>query len=527
MLWLRGGEVLDGTGTQPVRADVVIAGGAVHALLPASDQTVPAPNDDVLDISGLTVTPGFIDMHAHADLALVRDTALAHTLAQGVTTQVVGQDGIAYAPVDDVTLPLVRRQIRAWNGDLPDEQYTWRTFAGYLSRLSHGTATNAVVLVPHSNLRLLAAGAAARPVAPAELAVMTGLLEDALAAGGRGMSSGLTYPPGMYADRRELVALCRVLARHDSFWAPHTRSYGVGALDAYREAIQIAGEAGCGLHLTHATMNFAENRGRAPELLALVDDAIADGVDVTLDSYPYLAGATTLAALLPGWVSSGGADEVRKRLGDADVRQRVRRALDVDGSDGAHGAVVDWTSIQISSVERALLAHLVGHSVDELAKVVGQPPSEVALNLLVADDLGTGILMHVGDEENVRTIMAHDSHCGGSDGIAVGGRPHPRAWGTFPRFLGRYARDLGIVDMPSMVAHLTARPARRLGLADRGLVRTGYRADLVVLDPATVGSPATYEDPTAPPTGIVHVLVNGSVAVREGRRTAALAGTVL
>jgi N-acyl-D-amino-acid deacylase len=366
-------------------------------------------------------------------------------------------------------------------------------------------------------------GSADRPATASELDRMRGILADGLAAGAAGMSSGLTYTPGMYADTAELEALCTVVAEHGGYWAPHTRGYGRGALAAFAECIDIGRRTGCAVHLTHATMNFAANRGRASELLALVDDALAAGADLTLDTYPYLPGSTTLAALLPSWAHEGGPDATLARLGDVAERERLRKALEVTGSDGAHGETVDWSTIQISGVSDPALSDAVGRTVDEL----GQDATAAALDLMRADRLGTGILLHVGDEDNVREIMRHPGHSAGSDGILVGGRPHPRAWGTFARYLGHYTRELGVLTLEECVRHLAATPARRLGLADRGVMREGAIADLVLFDAETVIDRATFEDPRQPAAGIVHVLVGGEFAVRDGVRTSVAAGRVL
>jgi N-acyl-D-amino-acid deacylase len=348
-----GATVVDGTGAPRYLADVTVEGERIARI---EREASPA--------SGLVLSPGFIDMHAHADLALLADPAQLAKVSQGVTTQVIGQDGISYAPVDDAALALVRRQIHGWNGDLPDDAFDWRDVAGLLARLdATALGTNAAFLVPQGNLRLLAVGTADRPATDAELDRMRGLLAESLAAGAIGMSSGLTYTPGMYASTAELEALCVVVAEHGGYWAPHTRGYGRGALDAYAEVIGIGVRTGCPVHLTHATMNFAANRGRAAELLALIDEALAAGADITLDTYPYLPGSTTLAALLPGWAHAGGPDATLLLLEDPDARERIRVALEQTGSDGAHGETVDWAAIQISGVADPELEPAVGRTV--------------------------------------------------------------------------------------------------------------------------------------------------------------------
>lgn len=525
-LVVRDADVVDGSGADSYRADVVVDRGRIVSIVKeaaaAGCQRPRARRE--LDAEGLVLSPGFVDMHAHSDLALLRDPDHSAKLAQGVTLEVIGQDGLSYAPVDDRTLAEVRRAITGWNGYGEDVDVDWRTVGEYLDRLDRGIAVNAAYLVPQGTVRALAVGWEDRPATPAELDRMRRLVAEGLEQGAVGLSSGLTYPPGMYADAAELTELCRVVARHGGYYCPHHRSYGAGALEAYAAMVAVAREAGCPLHLAHATMNFGVNEGRAPELLALLDRALDSGVDVTLDSYPYTPGSTTLAALLPGWAGAGGPEAVLARLADPATAERIRRELEVTGSDGCHGVPVEWETVEVSGVADPALGDHVGRSVRELADARGETPWTVARRLLLADRLGTTVLQHVGHEENVRAIMRHRAHTGGSDGILRGARPHPRAFGTFPRYLGTYVRESGVLTLEECVAHLTGRPAARLRLPDRGLVREGYRADLVLFDPATVADRATFAEPRALPAGIPYVLVDGRFAVEDGRRTDVLAG---
>nr|WBO80061.1 D-aminoacylase [Streptomyces sp. SBE_14.2] len=516
-LVIRDADVVDGSGADSYRADVVVDNGRIVAIVreaaAAGCQRPSAMRE--LDAEGLVLAPGFIDMHAHSDLALLRDPDHSAKAAQGVTLEVIGQDGLSYAPVDDRTLAEVRRAITGWNGDGDDIDFDWRSVGEYLDRLDRGIAVNAAYLIPQGTVRALAVGWEDREATPEELDRMRRLVAEGLEQGAVGMSSGLTYTPGMYAKDAELTELCRVVASYGGYYCPHHRSYGAGALEAYREMVELTSEAGCALHLAHATMNFGVNKGRAPELLALLDEALASGADISLDTYPYTPGCTTLAALLPSWASEGGPEAVLARLRDEDTAERIRHDLEVTGSDGCHGVPMEWDTIEISGVSDPALAEYVGRRV---------PDWPTARRLLLADRLGTTILQHVGHEENVRAIMRHPVHTGGSDGILQGDKPHPRAYGTFPQYLGTYVRELGVLSLEECVAHLTSRPARRLRLPDRGLVREGYRADLVLFDPRTVAPGSTYEEPRRLPTGIPYVLVDGRFVIEDGRRTDVLAG---
>ncbi|MGW0390266.1 N-acyl-D-amino-acid deacylase family protein [Streptomyces sp. NPDC003042] len=517
-LVVRGARVVDGTGGASRTADVGVHEGRITEI-----GRIPAGGRTTVDAHGLVLAPGFIDMHAHSDLALLRDPDHSAKAAQGVTLEVLGQDGLSYAPADERTLGEVRTAIAGWNGDAPgssDIDFDWRTVGEYLDRLDRahdgqGCAVNAAYLVPQGTVRAYALGWDDRPATAAELDRMRQLVEEGLAQGAVGMSSGLTYTPGMYASGAELTELCRVVARHGGYYCPHHRSYGRGALYAYAEMLALTREAGCALHLAHATMNFGENEGRAGELLALLDRALAAGADVTLDSYPYTPGCTTLVALLPSWANEGGPEAVLARLRDDATAERIRHALEVEGADGCHGVPVDWSTIEVSGTTDAAYGAYVGTRLDGW---------DTARRLLVGDRLGPTVLQHVGHEDNVRAIMRHPVHTGGSDGILHGAKPHPRAYGTFPHYLGRYVRELGVLSLEECVAHLSGRPAARLRLPDRGLVRVGHRADLVLFDPDTVAAGSTYEHPRAAPTGIPHVLIDGRFVMRDGRRTDVLAG---
>lgn len=530
-LVIRNAQVVDGSGAAGYPAHVTVRDGRVAGI--HRDGPPPATTGESLDADGLTLAPGFIDMHAHTDLALLRDPEHTAKAAQGVTLEVIGQDGISYAPVTDTTLPTIRRAIAGWNGDGDGIDFDWRTVREYLDRLDRahtdpygnsGIAVNAAYLIPQGTLRMLALGWDDRDPTAAELDLMRAEITEAMHAGAVGMSSGLTYTPGMYAKDAELTELCRTVAAHGGYYCPHHRSYGAGALAAYEEMVTLTREAGCPLHLAHATMNFGVNKGKAPDLLDLLDRALADGADISLDTYPYTPGCTTLVAVLPSWAGEGGPDATLARLRDDDTAERIRHHLEEIGSDGCHGVPMEWETIEISGVTDQANTGYVGRTILETARANGETPWTTARRLLLDDRLGATILQHVGHEENVRAIMRHPVHTGGSDGILQGAKPHPRAYGTFPEYLGKYVRDEGVLSLAECVAHLTSRPAARLRLADRGLVREGYRADLVLFDADTVAAGSTYAEPRVYPTGIPYVLIGGEFVMRDGVRTDVIAG---
>jgi N-acyl-D-amino-acid deacylase len=508
---LTGGTIVDGTGAPRFRADVAVSDGIVTEVVPPGTAESLGARTDV---TGLVVAPGFIDMHAHSDLAVVNDPEHTAKVWQGVTCEVLGQDGLSYAPVTDETLPQLVSQIAGWNGE-PDEAPDWRTVAQYLARVDRGAPVNVAYLVPHGNVRMAVLGTEQRAPAPNELQRMTAMVAQ-------GMSDGAV---GLYADDDEIVALLRPVRDAGGYYCPHHRNYGRSVVQGYQDCLTIAKRAAVALHLAHCHVNYPQNAGRASEVLDAIDAAAAQhGLDVSLDTYPYLAGATYLAALLPSWVHAGGTDAVVARLLEPETRRRILHEVEVAGSDGSHNMPVDWATISVSGVGDPRSAWAVGATIAELASARHEDPGALFCDLLVADRLGVGCLVHVGNEDNVRTIMRHRAHTAGSDGILVGERPHPRGWGTFPRYLGTYVRELGILSLEECVAHLTSRPARRLRLPDRGVLRAGAVADLVIFDSDTIAATATYDDPRRQPQGIQHVMVNGEYTLFDSHRTDRLPG---
>jgi len=518
-----GGRVVDGTGSPPFRADLGIAEGRIREIgdlggVPARRRT---------DIRGLLLSPGFVDMHSHSDLQLLAFPGAEPKVMQGVTTEVIGQDGLSFAPADARTMAAVRERTVAWNGEHAGITWDWSSVAEYLSQFDGRTSLNVAYLIPHGTVRILAMGDEDRAPMPGELAEMREQVRQGMAEGAVGLSTGLSYPPAMFADSEELVALCEEVAAYGGFFAPHHRSYGKGALDSYAEMIEVARRAGVAVHFTHCVMNFPGNEGRARELVAMIEALGPAEVEVTADAYPYLAGSTSLVSLLPPWTSVGGAQATLAALADPVQAARIRREMEEEGTHGYHFLPIAWGTVAISAVETEANQRWVGKRVTEIAAAQGVESFEAARRLLVEERLNVNIILHVGHEENVRTVIQQPWLMAGSDGIMTGTKPHPRAWGTFPRFLGHCAREEGLFRVEEIVRRMTSLPQRRLGQWDRGIVRPGFWADLVVFDPAAVRDTATYEDPKRFPEGIPYVMVNGTLVKDEGAHTGATAGRAL
>ncbi len=519
-LVLRGGRVIDGAGNSDFAADVAIKGGTITAVGQLGDTEAR----ETVDIPGLTVCPGFIDPHCHSDALPFADDPLPAKILQGVTTEVNGNCGSTAYPVVAETGHLLREQHAGIFGDLP---WDWSRAGEYFASLERaGPVSNIAPLVGHGALRVAAMGFENRAPTSDELAMMQRLLSESLEDGAVGLSSGLIYAPGFYSKTPELIALAEVLRGTGRPYCSHVRGETATLLNAHAEAIEIGERAAVPVQLSHLKAAGKQNHGRADELLRLIEGGRERGVEVTGDQYPYDAGSTRMAALLPPWSQEGGRELLLERLTVAADRERIKR----DFAEGIPGwenlaAAGGWENVRISSVDQS--PGYLGKTIQQIADEKGVDPVDALCDVLLEERGQPTIVVRMMDEADVRTIMRHPLVMIGSDAIVTRGKPHPRTWGTYPRVLGRYARDAGLIPLPEAVRKMTSYPAQKFGLLDRGLVRPGMAADLVVFDAATVLDRATPEDPEQPPIGMPHVLVNGTFAVRDGRYTRARAGKVL
>lgn len=522
-LLIRGGTVFDGTGAPGVRADVGVRGDRVVQV----GDLGSARAGRVLDARGRYVTPGFIDIHGHSDLAMLMNPRLESKVRQGVTTEVVGNCGSSAAPLaGDAIAPLAKAVGRLGH------MLTWRGVGEYLDRVEAiGCGINLVTLVGHGTLRESVMGYAMRPPTAGELCQMRARLGQALAEGAVGLASGLIYPPSSYADTDELVELGREVAAAGGLYASHLRDEADHLLDSVAEAIAVGERGGARVQISHHKAAGRPNWGRVRDSLALMAAARARGVDVACDQYPYVAASTGLNALLPAWAFEGGESTLLNRLRDPQTRARLRAALIQPGADSFMRHLA-WHDILIAACGQPRAYE--GQRLDMVAAALGQHPADLALDLLAANEAHVGCVFFSMSEDDVQTILRDPHTVIGSDsaarapyGRAATGKPHPRTYGTFPRVLARYVRELKLLDWPMAVARMTGQTTARLGLIDRGVLRPGTYADLVVLDPATVADRATYADPHQYPTGIETVVVNGRVAIANGEHSGALAGRAL
>ncbi len=511
---IRNGRIMDGSGNPWYYGDVGIQGERIAGI----GKFDTGNTRQVIDAAGCVVCPGFIDMHTHSDVMLLANPKHEPKIMQGVTTDVIGVDGLSYAPLSSDNLQMMRRYLCALNGN-PDIEWNWRSVSDYLSRFHRKVAANVVYLVPHNALRLGTIGFVDRAATVDELTKMQEIIAQGMKEGAIGFSTGLDYFPCRYSNKEELIAICETVAEHNGISMWHVRIRDLGLIDAINEVITVGEATGVKVHFSHYAASGPHNKGKSKEILNTIDDARQRGLDISFDAYPYLASSTTMLILLPRWAHDGGPDALLARLADPKSKEKICKDMRMDQSG--------WDKIFVNLESTAKNRSVIGKSLPEAADQAGKDMAEFVCDLLFEEALNAGYVNIVGNEEDMRTIMQHPCHTTCSDGLLVGEKPNPRGWGTFSRFLSVYCRELGLLSFEEMIRHMTAAPAQRLGLTDRGLIKVGLAADLVVFDPETVKDRATIEAPTQHPVGVNYVLVNGAVTVDRGQHTGMLNGRAL
>jgi N-acyl-D-amino-acid deacylase len=522
-LLITGGTVVDGTGSPGFAADVAVTDG--HLTVVQSAAARPENAGTRIDATGKVVCPGFIDLHSHSGLWILAEPRHEPKVHQGVTTEVVGVDGNAYAPFPR------HEDLEAFvrlNGGLdgrPEIDHDWSSVASYLDRFDRGIAVNVAFVVGNSALRIEAIGWEDAPADTRAVDRMRGTLREAMEEGAFGLSSGLDYPPGSYASTDELADLTGEAAKFGGIYHTHVRySLGDRFLDPFREAIEIGKRGGAPAHLTHFYHRIGYPGG-PEQLLGLVDDARARGQDVTFDSYPYEWASTRLLIQLPQWVQSGGPMALLERLIDARVRDQLRDEVGHPGASATSNA--GWADIRLGYFARPENQAWEGRTLAEYMEARGSDAVDALCDLLVSEDLRVSQVTSGPTGDTLPHFVAHPVGMVGTDSTFVGAKPSPRTYGSFPRILGEFVREKRIMGLEEAVRKMTSAPAARLGLTDRGVIRDGAIADVVVFDPATVASLATYEEPRRFPVGIEQVIMNGTLVVHDGEHTGALPGRSL
>ncbi|MDK2870609.1 MAG: N-acyl-D-amino-acid deacylase [Pyrococcus sp.] len=520
-LVIKDGKVVDGTGNPWFRADIGIKDGKIAKIGKIDEKTA----DKVTNAKGLIVTPSFIDMHSHDDLIFFKDLYNKPKLQQGVTTVVTGNCGLSPAPISKDTLEI----LKAYTGILgKDIDFKWSSYGEFLKSLEElgSLGTNVAGLVGHGTLRIAVMGMENRDPTTEEIEEMKKLLGQAMKDGAFGMSTGLIYPPGVYSKTEELIELSKVVAEYRGYYATHMRNESDGVIESIKETIRIGKEAGVPVHISHHKVAGKANWGRSKDTLNLIEQAREEGIDVTADAYPYTAGSTYLASVLPPWAHEGGEEKLKERCKDTRTREQMRKFIEERSDWQNFVKQTGWENIVL--VYSPSFPEFEGKNILEISKEWNKDPYDVVFDIIAKDGTSAEMIVFMMDEGDVERIIAHPYVMVGTDGLDTGvGFPHPRAYGTFPRVLGVYARDKKLMTIEEAVRKMTSFPAQRLGLKDRGVIKEGMWADIVIFDPKKIRDKATYQNSREKPEGIEYVIVNGVISIEEGELTRERGGKVL
>ncbi|MCI0469746.1 MAG: D-aminoacylase [Nitrospirae bacterium] len=520
--FLKNGTIVDGSGDEPVKGNVGILRDRIAYV---GEKDMPAVN--IIDAEGLVIAPGFIDTHGHSEFTALADGRMEGKVSQGITTEINGNCGMSAAPLYGEAL---ERRESDLNGLGIKER--WSTVSEYFHILKNkGISTNFATLCGHGNIRASVDGY--KDISPDRTAMlkMKRLLYDAVREGAAGLSTGLIYPPGVYSDTEELIELCKALKRlapsGGMIYASHMRSEGDNLTEAIEEAVKIGTESDVSVHISHIKTAGRENWHKADMAIQLMDSARNAGVRLTCDRYPYIAGSTDLDSMLPAWAYEGGTEEELKRLQNETEIKRIKKEI---GSRDDNS----WKEIYISSVKNNESKWMEGENLFDISAKMKREPLDALIEILIKERLMVGAVFFSMSEENLRKFLAlpylmigSDSSARSSSGITCSGKPHPRGFGAFPRFIGRYARDEGLFTLPEAVRKITSLPAETFGIKERGVLKEGYFADITVFDYKTIADRATFKEPYKKAMGIEHVFINGAIAYSNNELTGNYPGRIL
>jgi N-acyl-D-amino-acid deacylase len=506
---LRNGRIYDGTGNSWYKADIAIENDRIALVGDVSSFAA----DEEIDVQGLAIAPGFIDIHTHSDNAAFVPELAKGKIMQGVTTEVIGNCGMSAYPVVAETAHLLQQYVSSLFGDI---EWQWSSLDEYVEvNSAMGIVTNMIPLVGHGAIRIAAMGFDNRPPTEQELDVMKKLLAETMEQGAFGLSSGLIYPPGVFCSTEELIELCKVVRVYGGFYSTHMRNESDLVVEAVEEAIAIGRESNVPVQISHHKAAGKKNWGKPKITVPKIREARDCGIDMDMDLYPYTAGSTLLSATLPPWCHEGGVKEMLQRLQDPELRTRIAHDYE-HGLPGWENFAksAGWDQVFVASAKNN--KEIEGKSIAEIAVSRGTDAVSALLDTLVEEEGVATMVVFMMSEEDVRFIMQQPETMIGSDGIPDPGKTHPRYYGTFARVLGHYARDEKVIHLEEAIRKMTSFPAKKLGLKDRGVIREGAYADLVVFDPQIVADVATYESPSETAIGFEHVFVNGHQVVRNG-----------
>ncbi len=520
---IKNGLLIDGTGSKGIKADLGIIGDQIIKIGNlGSDQ-----GDKIIDAKGKVVAPGFIDTHSHSSMPLFNNPFLASKITQGITTELVAQDGMGPAPVSEETLSPWKKAMRGLEGDC-NVEWTWKSVADYLALIETlDLSSNVAYLAPHGNVRMVSMGLDNRKPTQEEMKLMQENLGKAIDEGAFGMSTGMIYPPCCYADIDEFIELGKVISEKGGIFVTHQRSEADSILDSMEEIFTIGRKSGCRVHFSHFKVCGKGNWDKVPKVIAKLDQAKEDGMIVSFDQYPYVAGSTMMSVILPPWVHDGGIDKLLERLKDKALREKMKEDIrkGIPGWDnfiefaGLEGISVTFVGSQKNQ-------EVVGKTLLEVGKIKGKDPLDAIFDVILEEENIVGLVDFYGTEEHVKMIMNRPEQNVCTDGIP-GDKPHPRLYGAFPRVLGKYVREEKVFSLETAIYKMTGKPAEAIGLTDRGYLKEGLAADIVVFDPEKVIDKADFIEPKQYSVGIDYVLVNGKLLLDDGKQCPQKAGKVL
>jgi len=521
---IRNAMVMDGSGNRAFQADVAIKNGKIVAVGLADGEA-----ERVIDGSDLVLAPGFVDMHSHTDTGLLIDPHAESKITQGVTLEVNGNCGFSSAPCIDEPS---RAELESWRRKYEIED-DWQTMGDLLSMLEkRQIGVNFATLVGHCNLRSAVVGLADREASPKEIDEMKRLAAESMEQGAFGISTGLIYAPGCFANTSELIEVTKAVSHYGGFYASHIRDERAQLAEAVDEAIRIGREAGVPVEISHHKACGSSNWGKVQMTIAMIREARETGHDVTADQYPYTATATSLSTLLPYWAHDGGDKALLGHLKNR--REELIAGLIAASEEGVFATNGDWGSVLISGVRTEKNRYCEGMNMQDIAERRGVPPAQAVIDLLEEEDAAVSMVQFAMCEEDIAVVMQSDNVMVGSDassrstsGPLSKGKPHPRAFGTFSRVLGHYVRERNVIPLEKAIYKMTSLPMKKLGIKDRGTITVGNWADIVVFDADKVIDKATYGNPHQTSAGIEYVFVNGKLTVEHGELTGELAGKVL
>lgn len=520
---IKNGTLIDGNRHKRYVGDILLNGDRIEKI-----GKVDVEVDKIIDATGKIVAPGFIDTHSHSDLRVLIDPFIEPKIRQGITTEILGQDGISMAPLPKEYVSSWRKNLAGLDGDSDELSWDWENTNNYLNLIAKtGCGPNELYLVPHGNIRMEAMGLEARPAKKEELEKMKEITRRELEAGAAGVSTGLIYIPCAYSLTEELVEICKVAAEFDRPLVIHQRSEADTMLESMEEVITIAKESGVKIHFSHFKICGKKNWNMIGDIEKLLDKSKEEGIEISYDQYPYVAGSTMLGVIIPPWAHAGGTDKLVERLGNEADRNKIKE--DIENGISGWDNFIDFAGfegIYVTSVKTKANEDCIGKNLLEIAELRGKDKYDAVFDLLKEEENAVGMYDYYGKDEHVVTFMTREESNICTDGL-LGGKPHPRVYGAFPRVIGKFVREMKAMTLEEAIYKMTKKPAETFKIKERGLLKEGYFADVVIFDENTTIDKGTFTDPIQYPEGISHVIVNGEILIDNYVKNEKLPGKVI